>query len=31
MRLFIAIEIPEEIKEYIAKIQKKINNNENKI
>jgi len=31
MRLFIAIEIPENIKDYIAKIQEKISNNTNKI
>ncbi|MBU90319.1 RNA 2',3'-cyclic phosphodiesterase [Candidatus Woesearchaeota archaeon] len=31
MRLFIAIEIPEEVKEYIVKIQKDIDNTANKI
>src|SRR3989338_9641010 len=31
MRLFIAIEIPEGIKEHIAEIQERINNKENKI
>ena len=31
MRLFIAIEIPEEVKDYIAEVQRKINTDENKI